>query len=1029
MKRFLLYALFLLLNTLMAQGQGTVRGKVTDAVTGEGLLASVAVKNAQPAVSTSTDLDGNYSLSIKQAGQLTIAVSFFGYATKEAIIDPKNGEVIVLNFELREEGEVLKEFEVVGQGSKRTDVYLDRMKVNAAVSFDYISRDAIQRTGDADAAQAVKRVTGVSTVGAFVTVRGLADRYLVTTVNGARIPTLDPLTNNLRLDIFPTGLMDNIIITKTATPDMPADWAGAYISLNTSDYPQRLQISVSTNIGFNTNSTGQDIVTSKRSSTDWLGFDDGLRAIPDGVSSDVESYPEFIEPDLYQQLGLLGLSGYLNSFGITNSTPGFGSTTMSTSNTLSHLALTELGLLAPALLYDGTAVQTAVNNYNSTYNLAYFSPTLNAGLAEVNTKFNNENWRVSTAQGIPNFSQSFSIGNQVQLFKKGKTQRTLGYLFGFRYNTETENDPNSVQQRSGESYDTPTPGLNYGQQGTQQITVETSGWSAVGNLSFRLDRNNSFSLMVMPNRIGQNNARFQEFLNPGLGSTAFISEDQYYEQRQIWVYQYGSKHLIPALNMTVEADVSYSDGERELLDLRTLQYIKEDGGSDGALTQPGRTYRFMDEELLDARLGLEVPLGEQRPGIVRKLKFGGSYRYNERQNTQAYFRVQGAPGPTGWTDPGRFEMRPDGRFTSYYFPFGTFKDNDIGILKVAAGFLMSDYAVNSRLRVIGGLRAEYTDLLTDILRFHEQGIAADDPSRGTVGDVSAGGSASAEPQPARPGTIEQWDVLPSVNLIYRLVADEEAPTNLRLSYFRSLARPSFREFSVVQLFDYLLSAPVYGNPDLQMTNIDNYDVRVERFFKNRNSVSLSGFYKHFKNHIELLFTAAGGYTWRNAIESDVLGAELEGKVNLNKNFEVRGNLTLMSSKSVLANTFGNGSDTYSTRMFGQAPWIVNTMFTYAPADSSGFSASLSYNVQGPKLAITNSEVNPSGIRAYEMPRHMLDLMVNQRLGKHWSLTGRVRNLLNSPLRRSYLFASGYDYDFDSYAWGTEYSLGFSYTIK
>jgi len=144
--------------------------------------------------------------------------------------------------------------------------------------------------------------------------------------------------------------------------------------------------------------------------------------------------------------------------------------------------------------------------------------------------------------------------------------------------------------------------------------------------------------------------------------------------------------------------------------------------------------------------------------------------------------------------------------------------------------------------------------------------------------------------------------------------------------------------------------------------------------------------------------------------------------------EVRGNLTYMYSRSDLRTTVANSDVSYSTRMFGQAPWIVNTTVSYTP-DSSGFFASASYNVQGAKLAITNSEVNPDGIRAYEVPRHMIDLTIGQKLGKHWSLTARARNLLNAPLRRSYLFASGYDYDFDSYAWGTEYSLGFSYAIK
>jgi outer membrane receptor protein involved in Fe transport len=297
-----------------------------------------------------------------------------------------------------------------------------------------------------------------------------------------------------------------------------------------------------------------------------------------------------------------------------------------------------------------------------------------------------------------------------------------------------------------------------------------------------------------------------------------------------------------------------------------------------------------------------------------------------------------------------------------------------------------------------------------------------------VGDVSIGSSASPEPKPARPGKIDRLDPLPSLNLIYKLKDDEITPMNLRVNYFRSIGRPSFREFSVVQLYDYVLNAPVFGNPDLKLTTIDNYDVRLERFFSGGNNVSLSGFYKHFQNHIELLATLAGGFTWRNAPESYVYGAELEGRVKLMPHLEWRGNLTLMESNSRLETNVSGETTSYTTPMFGQAPYIVNSMLTWT-ADSARLSISVSYNVQGPKLAVSNSELDPKGIRAYEMPRHLIDITVNKQFGKHWGLRLRGRNLLNTSQRRTYLFNSGYDIDFDKYTYGPEYALTVSYTIR
>ena len=92
-------------------------------------------------------------------------------------------------------------------------------------------------------------------------------------------------------------------------------------------------------------------------------------------------------------------------------------------------------------------------------------------------------------------------------------------------------------------------------------------------------------------------------------------------------------------------------------------------------------------------------------------------------------------------------------------------------------------------------------------------------------------------------------------------------------------------------------------------------------------------------------------------------------------------------------------------------------------------AAASYNVQGPKLAVTNSEGDPNGARAFEMPRHLIDITLNKFLAKHWGVKLRVRNALNAPLRRSYEFASGYRVDFDKYTYGSEYQLTVSYTIK
>lgn len=1020
---------------VMAQvsAQGTVRGVISDSQ-GETLIGATVVLKSDLSKGTTTDLDGRYSLSIPAGTPVVLIYSFVGYTPIERTITVAQGGVVVENVVMGEQRVEIKEFEVQAKARRSSDTYLDRMRSNAPAALDFISRDVMLKTGDADAAAAVRRISGVSTVGAFVTVRGLADRYLVTTVNGGRVPTLDPLTNNLRLDLFPTGLMDNIVITKTLTPDLPGDWAGAYMSMNTSDYPERLQVSVSTTFGFNPNSTGRTIVSSVQSGTDRWGFDDGLRAIPDGVPTRVEDFPAFINPTLYEQLAQLGLSGTLQGYGITSSTNGFNvpGGQMNNGSTLQHLALVELGLLPPALLYDVNAVQNAVSGYNNTYNLGYFSPIFNAELERQNTSWDNRSWRVGEIVGAPNYNMSLTIGNQIDLFKKKEEPSQLGFLVGLRYSTETQNDENSTILRTIERFEDENPGDTFNRKGQQRVSVVSHGWNALGNISFKLNRNNSFSLLSMVNVLGQNNARELIFLDPTVSGETFVSEDQFWEQRSMAVFQYGSKHFVPAFNLTITGDVSYTTGRRDMLDFKIVQYNQPEPGEDvsdvdGALRPAGRIFRFLNEELLDARLNFELPLSD-RERTIRKLKFGGAYRWNQRTNDQNYYQVVGAPGPTQWTNEGLFRIREDGRIASVYTPFGSFKDNDIGILNVASVYAMTDHSFTERVRFAGGLRAEHTDLIADIRDFYEQGIDANDPVRGTVGDLALGGASAPEPKPAVPGSIDQWDLLPSASFIFKLRPVEKPALNMRLSYFRSLSRPSFREFSVVQLFDYLLQAPIFGNPDLRMTQVDNYDLRFERFFKSGDNVSVSGFYKSFIDHIELLQTAAGGFTWRNAERSEVFGLEVEGRVRVWRNLEARGNVTLMESRSELVTVLNDEEVRYETPMFGQSPYILNGTLSYG-MDSIKTTLSVSYNVQGPKLAVTNAELDPTGIRAFEMPRHLIDITLNKRFGDHWGLQFRVRDLLNSPMRRTYRFAQGYIGDFDRFAFGTEYLLTVSYTIR
>ena len=203
--------LFLLFSSSISYGQGTIKGKVTED-NGEVMFdVKIYVKDNKQ-ITTKSDFDGNFSLNIPLSGPQKLVIFFAGYDTLIETINLKNNEVLVNDFTLVQPKKDLGEVVVVSRANKKKENYVQKLKINSATSIDYVSNQQMKEIGDPNAVAAIARVSGVSSSGGLITVRGIGDRYVKTTLNGSRIPTLDPLTNNIKLDIFPASLIDNIII-------------------------------------------------------------------------------------------------------------------------------------------------------------------------------------------------------------------------------------------------------------------------------------------------------------------------------------------------------------------------------------------------------------------------------------------------------------------------------------------------------------------------------------------------------------------------------------------------------------------------------------------------------------------------------------------------------------------------------------------------------------------------------------------------------------------------------------------------
>jgi outer membrane receptor protein involved in Fe transport len=299
MKYFNLFLYFTLCLSFLNAQNGFIRGTVLDESNGETLIG-VSVVLQGTTNGAMTDLDGQFSITA-QPGTYNVQVSYISYQTiviEDVVVSAGQTNklsTIVLKESALEIGEVVVRAEAV----KTSEVAMMGLKKKSSVMFDGISSAKMELIGDATAVEAAKRVTGVSIEGGkYVYVRGLGDRYSKTTLNGVDIPGLDPDKNSLQMDIFPTNLVNNITVSKNFTAEMPADFTGGMLDIETKDFPMEKQGSVSFGLGYNPfMHFNKNNLSYQGGKTDFLGFDDGTRALPNNANLDIIPQPFIGLPD------------------------------------------------------------------------------------------------------------------------------------------------------------------------------------------------------------------------------------------------------------------------------------------------------------------------------------------------------------------------------------------------------------------------------------------------------------------------------------------------------------------------------------------------------------------------------------------------------------------------------------------------------------------------------------------------------------------------------------------------------------
>jgi len=920
---------FISVFSLNAQS-GLIRGVIIDNEFQDPVpFTNIIVKEV--GTGTTSDFDGNYEIELSE-GVYTLMFSFMGYETLE-ISDVKvsSQELAVVNVTMNTLAHGLDEVVISVSASKNTETSVLEFQKKSVSLVDGLSSQRIKSSGASNIASAVKSVPGVSVQGGkYVYVRGLGDRYTKSILNGIDIPGLDPDRNTIQMDIFPTNILDNVIVIKSATADMPADFTGGIVDVLTKEFPNSKRLSISVSSAYNPKMHyNNNYLSSVSSNTDFLGFDDGLRSIP-------------VNPN------------------------------------------------------QGYSVLEGIN-----------SPKI----SEVTNKFN-PNMSALKKTSLGDYSFSISGGNQKTI---GSDMR-LGYFGSFSYKNTTDFYEKSQNNTFYKEADSKIFQLSKNRTQNGPLGQNSVILSAMGGFSFKTSLS-KYKLNILHIQNGESSAGiFDQTVNLN-DSKELLKHNLDYTQRAITNILISGTHtfnedsawklnwkLSPTKSSIKDKDVRTTSFE--VVDNGTFQ-IKEND-------KPTRIWRNLDELNLVGKLDLERKL--KLFNNDSKLKFGTLGSFKGREYDIYSFRIN-VPDNMGILNNGNPDdllkssnlWSPNNIFGNHialYTNGGVEKGKNYDANQLTlAGYSSIEFKIGIKLKSVIGIRAE---------KFIQK-----------YSGENSGGTINYQDEKV----IDKLDVFPSTNLIYSLKEN----SNIRFSYSKTTARPSFKEASIAEIFDPLSNMTFIGNIKLRPSYIDNLDLRFEIFGDKNELFAVSGFYKSFQDPIELSYyeSATENFQPKNLGNAKVFGLEFEMRKQISQAIGININASIIESKQEYGTSelnlrtnglrVGESLGTYR-RLQGQSPYLINSSIDYK--DENGLITGLFFNMQGKTLEVVGTGFAPD---VYTHPFESLNFNLSKKIGKNKNktFTVKIENLLDSKKESYYESFKAVNRIFSFRDLGRTFSIGYN----
>lgn len=878
---------------------GKISGKVIDANTGEELIGANVFLKKNPTLGISTDLDGRFMLENLPLGKDTLVITYVSYATYYQAVVIEAGKALTVNAALTDNVNEITEFVIEYKRDTRqmNTLYIEQKK-NAFVG-NGITADVIKKTPDNNSGEALKRVSGATLQGGkFAIIRGLNERYNLAMINNSPLPSTEPEKRAFSLDLFPSNMLEQLLIVKSGVPEYPGDWAGGVILIRTREVPEDPFFNVSIGSSYNSLTTFQPFQKTQTMQGDWMGAGHKSRALPNDFPST------------------------LDIFGAKN---------------------TDRSILA---------------------NYARLLPN---------------NYAYSEISALPNANINVSGGRN---YKIGENNR-LGIVFSALYSNSRTFKP---VQRSWWTIDQ-IRALGF-TDSTYEREVRAG---AMVNLTYKHGKKSKFSFKNIYNHNGEDAFTMRSGYRDAEGIYLKSYSYMYTYNRMVYSQLQG-EHVFRAgavekekrkkfdwAGSTLNWDLNFGNTRRNMPDYRNVEYQTQDPAENPyrlkILPQNGsedvsRLFTDLNEQTLGASTKLEIPYefsalvaGTVKVGVNHQSKnrtFDGRFLSYSRPSTRFDFSLLELPvdrlfNPSTFffNDPTRNPrngLQLD-EITRPYHSYTAFS-------RLNAAFVQAETRLGLKHRFIYGVRYEgYRQVLSS------KGQSGEDIELDTL-----------------------WsNFLPSFNYVYQ----KSEKTNIRASYFRSLSRPDFRELAPFAFLDFQTFSILRGTPDLQVTTIDNFDLRYEIYPKAGEVISFSVFYKRLHNPIELLLDnsislGAIGRLYRNVPLANIVGGEIDFRKQIYQDstwgvFTLYGNLSLIRSTIDFKGDTIAEANTYSTTrpMQGQSPYIVNLGAQWESADKRWIASAL-VNRYGERIYNVGTTTLPD---IYEKARTVLDLQVTYKVPK------------------------------------------------